>query len=59
MQVPKPPEPTLIYIDEQGNDVLDPVQYTWQDIVSFDAEKGCQICQQYVTVQNFNPIMYC
>ena len=40
-QVPKPPEPSLIYIDEQGNHVMDPISYTWEDIVSFDAEKGC------------------
>lgn len=57
--VPKTPPPQLIYVDEEGKEVFDVIDYTWQDVVNFDAEKGCHICFQHVTVQNYNPIMYC
>ena len=43
-KVPMPPPPAVIYVDESGKDVIDPIQYTWEDLVCFDAEKGCQIC---------------
>jgi hypothetical protein len=38
---------------------MDDIQYTWEDMVGLDAEKGCQICMINTTVHNFNPIMYC
>ena len=58
-KVPVTPPPAIIYVDENGTDVIDPIGYTWQDLVCFDAEKGCQVCYQFVTKENFNPIMYC
>jgi hypothetical protein len=57
--IPNPGEPVLIYVDEQGTKHYDMIQYTWKDMVGLDAEKGCQICMQNVTIQNYNPIMYC